>query len=136
MPLYEYQCESCGRRFEQIRKFSDPAVETCPTCGGNVRKLVSSPAFHLKGTGWYATDYSRKDKGQSSDAEKGESSTSSSADSEKSQQESKESKGSKDSKESKGSKDSEKVTSDSGGAKDSTGTSSKASTPPATPPKS
>lgn len=66
MPLYEYQCDACGRRFEQIRKFSDPPVEVCPTCGGKVRKLVSSPAFHLKGTGWYATDYSKKDKGESS----------------------------------------------------------------------
>lgn len=63
MPLYEYQCDACGRRFEHIQKFSDPLVETCPTCGGKVHKLVSSPAFHLKGTGWYATDYSRKDKG-------------------------------------------------------------------------
>jgi putative FmdB family regulatory protein len=65
MPLYEYQCDACGRRFERIRKFSDPPIEVCPTCGGKVQKLVSSPAFHLKGTGWYATDYSRKDKGES-----------------------------------------------------------------------
>ena len=65
MPLYEYQCDVCGRRFERIRKFSDPPVEVCPFCGGKVQKLVSSPAFHLKGTGWYATDYSRKDKGES-----------------------------------------------------------------------
>lgn len=71
MPLYEYQCEACGRRFERIQKFSDPPVETCPTCGGKVHKLVSSPAFQFKGTGWYVTDYSRKDKG-GSDAEKGE----------------------------------------------------------------
>jgi putative FmdB family regulatory protein len=62
MPLYEYHCESCGRRFEKIVKFSDPPLETCPTCGhGPVRKLMSSPAFHLKGTGWYATDYAKKD---------------------------------------------------------------------------
>jgi putative FmdB family regulatory protein len=60
MPLYEYQCESCGVRFELIRKFSDPPLEACPTCGGPVRKLVSSPAFHLNGSGWYATDYARK----------------------------------------------------------------------------
>jgi putative FmdB family regulatory protein len=62
MPLYEYHCESCDQRFEKIVKFSDPPVETCPTCGrGPVRKLMSSPAFHLKGTGWYATDYAKKD---------------------------------------------------------------------------
>jgi putative FmdB family regulatory protein len=70
MPLYEYQCDACGRRFERIQKFSDPPVEVCPTCGGHVRKLVSSPAFQFKGTGWYVTDYSRKnkDKGDSTAA--------------------------------------------------------------------
>jgi putative FmdB family regulatory protein len=61
MPLYEYQCDVCGRRFELIRKFSDPPLEACPTCGGAVRKLMSSPAFQFKGSGWYITDYARKD---------------------------------------------------------------------------
>ena len=61
MPLYEYECEA-GHRFEKILKFSDPPIETCPTCGKPVHKLVSSPAFHLKGTGWYITDYAKKDK--------------------------------------------------------------------------
>ena len=56
MPLYEYQCEACDRRFELIRKFSDPPLETCPTCGGAVHKLMSTPAFQFKGTGWYVTD--------------------------------------------------------------------------------
>jgi putative FmdB family regulatory protein len=60
MPLYEYQCDACGRRFELIRKFSDPPLETCPVCGGTVRKLMSSPAFQFKGSGWYVTDYARK----------------------------------------------------------------------------
>ena len=61
MPLYEYNCEACGATFELIRKFSDPPADSCPKCGqGPVRKLVSSPAFHLKGSGWYATDYARK----------------------------------------------------------------------------
>ena len=60
MPLYEYQCDACGRRFELIRKFSDPPVTDCPTCGGAVRKLLSSPAIQFKGTGWYITDYARK----------------------------------------------------------------------------
>ena len=60
MPLYEYQCGSCGERFERIRKFSDAPLEVCPNCGGPLRKLVSSPAFHLKGSGWYATDYAKK----------------------------------------------------------------------------
>lgn len=59
MPLYEYQCEVCGHRFEKIQKFSDPPLETCPTCEGAVRKLISSPAFQFKGTGWYVTDYAK-----------------------------------------------------------------------------
>jgi putative FmdB family regulatory protein len=61
MPLYEYQCDSCGARFELIRKFSDPPLSACPTCGAeSVRKLISSPAFQFKGSGWYVTDYVRK----------------------------------------------------------------------------
>jgi len=61
MPLYEYKCDACGARFEMIRKFSDPPLEQCSVCGkGPVEKLVSSPAFHLKGSGWYATDYAKK----------------------------------------------------------------------------
>ena len=62
MPLYEYQCEACTQRFERIQKFSDPPVDTCPTCGGKVRKLLSSPAIQFKGSGWYITDYAKKDK--------------------------------------------------------------------------
>jgi putative FmdB family regulatory protein len=60
MPLYEYQCESCAHRFERIQKFSDPPVETCPSCGGHVKKLLSSPAIQFKGSGWYITDYAKK----------------------------------------------------------------------------
>lgn len=62
MPLYEYQCDACGNRFELIRKFSDPPLETCAKCGvaGKVHKLVSSPAFQFKGSGWYVTDYAKK----------------------------------------------------------------------------
>ena len=59
MPLYEYECDACGR-FELIRKFSDPPLADCPSCGGAVRKLLSSPAIQFKGTGWYITDYARK----------------------------------------------------------------------------
>jgi putative FmdB family regulatory protein len=61
MPLYEYECEACGHRFEVIQKFSDPPVEQCPKCGGPVHKLQSAPAFQFKGTGWYITDYARKE---------------------------------------------------------------------------
>lgn len=60
MPLYEYQCEACAHRFERIQKYSDPPVETCPSCGGQVKKLLSSPAIQFKGSGWYITDYARK----------------------------------------------------------------------------
>ena len=61
MPLYEYECQSCHRRLEKIhQKFSDPPLEVCPHCGGRLQKLVSSPAFQFKGSGWYATDYARK----------------------------------------------------------------------------
>ncbi|MGB7218818.1 MAG: zinc ribbon domain-containing protein [Vicinamibacterales bacterium] len=61
MPLYEYQCDGCGRQFELIRKFSDPPLDACPSCGAAVRKLFSSPAFQFKGSGFYITDYPKKD---------------------------------------------------------------------------
>ena len=61
MPLYEYQCDACGHRFEAIRKFSDAPLDICPKCGGTLHKLQSAPAFHLKGSGWYITDYARKE---------------------------------------------------------------------------
>ncbi|MCA1584937.1 MAG: zinc ribbon domain-containing protein [Acidobacteria bacterium] len=62
MPLYEYQCDACSRRFEVIQKYSDPHPETCPTCGGSVKRLISSPAIQFKGSGWYITDYARAGK--------------------------------------------------------------------------
>ena len=61
MPLREYQCDACGHRFEVIQKMSDPPLDACPKCGEVVRKLQAAPAFHLKGSGWYATDYAKKD---------------------------------------------------------------------------
>jgi putative FmdB family regulatory protein len=61
MPLYEYQCDECGHTFEKIQKFSDPLEDTCPKCGGPVRKLMSSPAIQFKGSGFYITDYAKKD---------------------------------------------------------------------------
>ena len=57
MPLYEYECGACAHRFEIIQRFSDAPVMECPKCRGALRKLQSAPAFQLKGTGWYATDY-------------------------------------------------------------------------------
>jgi putative FmdB family regulatory protein len=69
MPLYEYECESCHRRFERIQKFSDPPIETCPVCGkGPVKKLLSSPAIQFKGSGWYITDYAKKSSGDTGSA--------------------------------------------------------------------
>jgi putative FmdB family regulatory protein len=69
MPLYEYQCDACAHRFERIQKYSDPLVDVCPSCGGHVRKLLSSPAFQFKGSGFYITDYPKK---SASDGEKGD----------------------------------------------------------------
>jgi putative FmdB family regulatory protein len=60
MPLYEYQCEKCGHRFEKIQKFSDKMVRKCPECGGKVEQMISAPAVQFKGSGWYVTDYANK----------------------------------------------------------------------------
>lgn len=59
MPLYEYQCEQCGEIFEVMQKFADAPLTTHAQCGGQVHRLLSAPAFHLKGTGWYVTDYAK-----------------------------------------------------------------------------
>lgn len=73
MPLYEYLCDGCSHRFERIRRFSDPPVEACPRCGGQVHKVQSAPAFQFKGSGWYITDYAKKAEASKSDeAPKGE----------------------------------------------------------------
>ena len=60
MPIYEYQCEKCGGTIEVLQKFSDSPLETCPSCGGGVSKLMSTNSFQLKGSGWYVTDYKGK----------------------------------------------------------------------------
>jgi putative FmdB family regulatory protein len=60
MPLYEYQCLNCGKKTEVIQRFEDAPLAACPACGGEVKKLISSPAFQFKGTGWYVTDYAGK----------------------------------------------------------------------------
>ena len=57
MPLYEYECQSCKERVEIIQKFSDPPYSHCPKCGGDMKKLLSSPAIQFKGSGFYKTDY-------------------------------------------------------------------------------
>src|SRR5258708_2950125 len=72
MPLYEYKCHSCGHTFEVIEKFSAEPLQTHAGCGGAVERLISAPAFHLKGTGWYATDYAKRNGAKSGDEKAGE----------------------------------------------------------------
>lgn len=60
VPLYEYECGKCGKRFEVIQKFSDKPIKVCKFCKGPATRLVSSSAFHFKGSGWYVTDYAKK----------------------------------------------------------------------------
>jgi putative FmdB family regulatory protein len=57
MPIYEYKCRKCGKDFELFQRITDPAVKSCQYCKGPVKKLMSLSSFHLKGSGWYATDY-------------------------------------------------------------------------------
>src|SRR5579864_8033414 len=67
MPLYEYECEKCGHRFEKIQKFSDKMIKKCPECGGRVEQMISAPAVQFKGSGWYVTDYANKSHAPASD---------------------------------------------------------------------
>ncbi len=57
MPLYEYECTTCHKHTEKIQKFSDPEITVCPHCGGELKRVVSAPAFSLKGGGWYKDGY-------------------------------------------------------------------------------
>ncbi len=61
MPIYEYRCSPCGRVFEALQRVSDPPVRTCGQCGGEARRIVSAPAIQFVGSGWYVTDYARKE---------------------------------------------------------------------------
>jgi putative FmdB family regulatory protein len=76
MPLYDYQCQKCGERFEIIQKFSDPLMTAHEICGGVVKKLLSAPAIQFKGTGWYVTDYARAGKKENGSNKDGDSSKS------------------------------------------------------------
>ena len=63
MPIYEYQCESCGSKKEHLQKLSDDPIQICPACGSNTyTKLISAAGFQLKGSGWYATDFKNESK--------------------------------------------------------------------------
>jgi len=77
MPIYEYQCNACGHAFDLMQKMNDPVVRKCPKCAKlKVEKLLSAPSFHLKGTGWYATDYKKT----TNDPQKAETKTEAKAD--------------------------------------------------------
>lgn len=60
MPIYEYQCDQCGSVTEAFQKFSDAPMTSCQRCSGSLHKLISASSFHLKGSGWYVTDYAGK----------------------------------------------------------------------------
>jgi putative FmdB family regulatory protein len=126
MPLYEYECDTCGHRFEKIRKYSDPPLDQCPRCGATVHKLQSAPAIQFKGTGFYITDYAKKDSGANGKSEEGRESQS-----EKSEKTDKTEKADRSDKSEKADKDGAK---DSGkGESTSTASAGSGSTPAATP---
>ena len=76
MPIYEYHCASCGANMEKIRKFSDPPLTDCPSCGkASLKKLVSASSFRLKGSGWYETDFKTKKKSVAGEGNPAESKT-------------------------------------------------------------
>jgi putative FmdB family regulatory protein len=72
MPIYEYQCASCGKKTEFIQGFSDPRPTICPHCGGRLKKLLSSPTAHFKGSGFHATDYAKPGSEAPKDSSKGD----------------------------------------------------------------
>ena len=88
MPIYEYRCLDCGHQFELMQKFSDPPAETCTSCSGTVQKLISRSAFHLKGGGWYVTDYGRNGSTNGKDTGKNDSESSTESSDKKSTSES------------------------------------------------
>jgi putative FmdB family regulatory protein len=63
MPIYEYKCNSCQKVIEVMQRFSDKPLTRCPACSGRITRIISNCSFHLKGTGWYVTDYKKKDTG-------------------------------------------------------------------------
>ncbi|MFH1146686.1 MAG: FmdB family zinc ribbon protein [Pseudomonadota bacterium] len=69
MPVYEYQCQQCSRITESWQKISDAPLTECPHCSGGLKKLISCSSFHLKGSGWYVTDYAGKNFSASKPAE-------------------------------------------------------------------
>jgi|Deesub1362B_J571_1020462.scaffolds.fasta_scaffold00002_500 putative FmdB family regulatory protein len=70
MPIYEYKCLQCGYCFEIFQKINETAPDACPQCGGPIQKIISAPAIHFKGNGWYVTDYARSSPSNSSQKDK------------------------------------------------------------------
>ncbi len=64
MPIYEYVCEKCGAHLEVLQKMSDKPLTRCKSCGGRLERIISQSSFILKGSGWYLTDYARKERQQ------------------------------------------------------------------------
>lgn len=61
MPIYEYRCEACGNLQEAIQRMSDAPLKLCAKCGKEaLERVISHSSFHLKGDGWYVTDYKNK----------------------------------------------------------------------------
>lgn len=75
MPIYEYRCIKCGHVRETFQKFSDPPLGECELCHGKMKKLISQSTFHLKGSGWYVTDYASKSGGNQGQEKKPEKKT-------------------------------------------------------------
>lgn len=65
MPIYEYECTKCGKIDEVLQTFTDRPLKKCRSCSGKVHKLISHSSFHLKGTGWYVTDYADRSRSSS-----------------------------------------------------------------------
>jgi putative FmdB family regulatory protein len=66
MPIYEYKCHQCGEKFEVRQRISEDPLKTHDACGGELERLISAPALHFKGSGWYVTDYAKGGKSPSS----------------------------------------------------------------------
>jgi putative FmdB family regulatory protein len=65
MPIYEYECLDCGKRFEIFQKISEEPLKVCKECKGRLNRLISMCSFQLKGSGWYVTDYKSSGSGSS-----------------------------------------------------------------------
>ena len=75
MPFYEYECTKCNHQTEALQKISDPPITKCEKCNGRMKKIISQSTFHLKGSGWYVTDYASKSGGYDGKTGSGDSNT-------------------------------------------------------------